>query len=227
MRGHDVEVAQHRLHNNRYGEFYKPSHTDGVYGPETAAATKHAKYALGFPGSQINQRYDAPLDSRLSGDRPLGAMYALRRRHRQKPPEPKGGNKVKAADLAVQEAGTHESGDSNCQKYGAWYGLNCAPWCAIFVSWCESHAGNTWFRYSYVPNIYSAAMHGDHGMSFTTHPVKGDLALFHFSGGEYPASHVGIVLDESPWKWISGNWSGAVSASTSSRESVVRFVRMP
>jgi len=45
MRGREVELAQHRLHNNRYGEFYKPSHTDGVYGPETAAATKHAKYA--------------------------------------------------------------------------------------------------------------------------------------------------------------------------------------
>src|SRR5205085_3819534 len=75
MRGREVELAQHRLHNNRYGEFYKPSHTDGVYGPETAAATKHAKYALGFPGSQITLRYDIELDLRLTGERPPAAMY--------------------------------------------------------------------------------------------------------------------------------------------------------
>jgi len=153
-------------------------------------------------------------------------MYALRRRNRRRPPEPRGATKAKAADLAVKEAGTRETG-SNCQKYGAWYGLNCAPWCAIFVSWCEAHAGNAWFRYSYCPNIYAAAMHGDHGMSFTTHPEKGDLALFHFPGGEYPASHVGIVLSENPWRFVSGNFSDQVEISTADRSDVVRFVRMP
>lgn len=223
--GNQIHRAQQTLHANKYGSFYKPNHNDGIYGPETAAATKHAKYALGFPGKQVNQNFDDALWVRLSGERPLGVAYALRRKNRRKPAQPTG-SKVKAADIAVGETGYRE-GPNNSNKFGAWYGLNNAPWCAIFVSYCEAHAGNDWFRFSYVPNIYDAALHGDHGMSFTTNPEKGDLCLFHFSGGEYPASHVGIVLDSNPWRWVSGNFSDAVTISTADRESVVRFVRLP
>ena len=31
---------------------------------------------------------------------------------------------------------------SNRTKYGQFYGLNGAPWCAIFVSWVFYHAGS-------------------------------------------------------------------------------------
>jgi hypothetical protein len=223
--GNQVHHAQQALHANKFSEFYKANNNDGIYGPETAAATKHAKYALGFPDKAVDQIYDDALDVRLTGARPLGSAYEKRRKDRKKA-SPKSGSKVKAVQLALKEVGYHE-GPNNANKFGREYGLDNQPWCAIFVSIMEKHAGNKWFRYSYCPNIYADALHGNNGMSFTTHPEEGDVALFHFSGGEYPCSHVGLVISANPWRWISGNFGDGVTVSTADRSSVVKFVRMP
>jgi len=223
MKGPNVRKAQQSLAKNRFGHFYEGK-IDGVYGPETAGATKEAKFKLGYPKREVNQHYDERLDGALNGRHDISPAMKVRRRHRTKPtPE---NNKAAAANLAVTFEGYHE-GANNANQFGAWYGLNNAPWCAIFVSYCEGHSGNDWFRYSYCPSIYSAAQSGVHGMRFTTKPEKGDLALFHFSGGEYPCSHVGIVLSESPWRWVSGNFGDSVDVSTADRLSVVKFVRLP
>lgn len=218
--GNQVQHAQHLLNSNRYGTFYKRNHNDGIYGPETAAATKHAKYALGFPDKEVNQRFDDPLEVRLSGERPLGAEYEDRRKKRKEQKKPDG-TKIKAVQLALEQVGYHE-GPNNANKFGEWYGLNHAPWCAIFASWCEEHVGNDWFHYSYCPNILSAAMHGDHGMSLTQHPEAGDLCLF-----GRPPHHVGLVVDNQPWRWVSGNWGDRVAVSTSRPSDLDYFVRMP
>lgn len=43
-------------------------------------------------------------------------------------------------NVALSQVGTgEESNGSN--KYGRWYGLDCQPWCQIFVSWCADAAG--------------------------------------------------------------------------------------
>lgn len=48
----------------------------------------------------------------------------------------------KVLQVAATEKGVKESpAGSNNQKYGAWYGLNGVPWCAIFVSWVFNAAG--------------------------------------------------------------------------------------
>ena len=52
----------------------------------------------------------------------------------------------KLVNLAYSQVGIYEGKDSkgnynNMQKYGAWYGNNGAPWCAMFVSWNWHHAG--------------------------------------------------------------------------------------
>lgn len=36
---------------------------------------------------------------------------------------------------------TKNAGSGNYTKYGAWYGLNPAPWCCMFVSWCANEVG--------------------------------------------------------------------------------------
>ena len=36
---------------------------------------------------------------------------------------------------------TANAGSANYTKYGAWYGVNPAQWCAMFVSYCVSQAG--------------------------------------------------------------------------------------
>ena len=36
---------------------------------------------------------------------------------------------------------TANAGSKNYTKYGAWYGLQAQPWCAMFVSWCADRAG--------------------------------------------------------------------------------------
>lgn len=39
-------------------------------------------------------------------------------------------------------------GDGNYSKYGEWYGLNPAQWCAMFVSWCAYMACKTAHNYA-------------------------------------------------------------------------------
>ncbi len=54
-----------------------------------------------------------------------------------------GGNGSQSAFVAVAkgEIGTTEQPiGSNQTKYGAWFGADGSPWCAIFVSWCAAQA---------------------------------------------------------------------------------------
>lgn len=36
---------------------------------------------------------------------------------------------------------TANAGSGNYTKYGKWYGVNPAPWCCMFVSWCANEVG--------------------------------------------------------------------------------------
>jgi len=53
MIGPDVEEAQRLLARNPFGNF-APGDLDGDYGPITADAVRRAKFALGYPASQVN-----------------------------------------------------------------------------------------------------------------------------------------------------------------------------
>lgn len=84
-----------------------------------------------------------------------------------------------------------KNGYNGYTKYGAWYGLNPAPWCGIFISWCGYTAGcldKVGGKIAYVPN-YTAYFNGRGKYrrrgSYT--PVPGDIVIF---GDE---AHVGIV----------------------------------
>ena len=186
MRGQKVKDAQWLLAgHNDWHDKPSPIHTyygriDGEYGPATAGASKRAKYWLGYPAAQLSSTFGELLFNLLTGESKLSPEFLANRQARLKKAE--NPVKLKALHLAEAEVGTKESPfGSNCQKYGQWYGMNCCPWCAIFVSWCISHSGHEW-KYSYVPNIHADAIRGRNGMSVTYHPEPGDLVCYTFAG---------------------------------------------
>jgi hypothetical protein len=185
IRGQKVKDAQYLLAgHNRTSSFVTPirpykGRIDGEYGPETALATKIAKYWLGYPTKAIDRRFGQQIYNLLK-DKELPDDYLERRKDRIA--EANQLLKIKALKFALDEQGNHESPyGSNCQKYGAWYGMNCVPWCAIFESYCICHVGGNW-RYSYVPNIVADAWAGRNGLHITRSPEPGDLVSYMFHG---------------------------------------------
>lgn len=103
----------------------------------------------------------------------------------------------KILDVACSQIGITESPPgSNRQKYGVWYGMNGAPWCAMFCSWVFEKAGCP------LPKIQTGAPSGAAYCPYIEQyarkyrqwqhtPRPGDLALFSF--GKNLAVHIGIV----------------------------------
>ena len=99
-------------------------------------------------------------------------------------------------NVAISQIGYVE-GKNNKTKYGAWYGLDNNPWCAMFISWCANNAGIlgtkipkyascttgfNWFKrkglISYKPSVgaigfvMSTSTHADH--TFIVEKVSGN-----------------------------------------------------
>jgi hypothetical protein len=113
-------------------------------------------------------------------------------------------------DVAIGEIGYSEQGN-NRTKYGAWYGMNGAAWCHMFVSWCANQAG---VKTSIVPKTASCS----NGMTWFKNkglfkykgkytPKRGDIIYFCSAG----SSHVGIV------EKVSGNTVHTVEGNTSNK----------
>lgn len=113
-------------------------------------------------------------------------------------------------DVAINEIGYSETGN-NQTKYGAWYGMNGAAWCHMFVSWCANQAG---VSTSIVPKTASTSV----GMQWFVNkglfkykgkytPKRGDIIYFKSAG----ASHVGIV------EYVSGSTVHTVEGNTSNK----------
>lgn len=129
-----------------------------------------------------------------------------------------GGSSLCIVEIAKAELGVTESED-NITKYGAWYGLDGEPWCAMFVSWCADQAN---VSTSVIKKTASCrTMCGQfesqnrffqstaNGGNYT--PVIGDILFVGTTSG-YP-THVGIVaLVEDGKVWMyDGNWQDKVS----------------
>lgn len=99
---------------------------------------------------------------------------------------------------AYEELGYAETGD-NDTKFGKWYGMNNAPWCAMFVSWVYNKVG--------LSNLVAASTKKgfascDLGLKWFTkknklvpvgQAVEGDIVFFQFDTDAQP-DHVGIVV---------------------------------
>jgi hypothetical protein len=113
--------------------------------------------------------------------------------------EPRGSSADARLAKARGELGVVESGD-NRTEYGAWYGMDGQPWCAMFVTWCDQLSGAPsrsfarGSRYAYVPYIVNDARLGVNGLAVTSSPKPGDVVCFDWAwDGEH--DHVGIVAE--------------------------------
>ena len=92
----------------------------------------------------------------------------------------------------------YKEGSNNNTYFGHWFGLNYAPWCAMFVSWSAAKAG---VSKSVVPRLSSAdrSWAKKQGVYYKSKqwggnytPQKGDLIYFSWSVRDY-ADHIGMV----------------------------------
>jgi len=105
---------------------------------------------------------------------------------------------------------------TNGNMFGAWYGMDFEPWCAMFVSYCYEHAGDggspTFARgvaYSYCPYVVSEARAKKNGLALTSSPEPGDLVVYDWHG-DGVFDHIGL-FDE----WAGGRTFYAVEGNTS------------
>ena len=124
---------------------------------------------------------------------------------------------LEKATNAQLESKTANAGSRNYTKYGAWYGLNPAAWCAEFVSWCfgqltGSKAGAQdmlcGFLWTSCTAMYSAFKKD--GRVFST-PKAGDIIVFNKAPGSSTMAHTGIVTEVKGGRvyTIEGNTSAA------------------
>ncbi len=182
--GADVQALQRRLRDLGFDS----GPDDGVFGPTTEAAVRAFQEGAGIEvdgivGPETRAALDANLEPRPADDysAPIGR---------------------RALAIALREIGTHEDPPgTNETPYGEWFGINGAPWCAIFVSWCFAHAGHPLARgahgpgvntkgCAYVPTI-AAWLRRTGQWVDTGDPQPGDLAIYNWDGGE--PDHIGIV----------------------------------
>lgn len=127
-----------------------------------------------------------------------------------------GGDTLRQAAIAKAKSylGYKESPPgTNGNMFGAWYGMNYEPWCAMFVSYCYEHAGGSpsfqqGQRYSYVPYIVDDARNNRNGLTRTSSPIPGDLVCYDWSrDGVY--DHVGLFEQGTSFSWnaVEGNTS--------------------
>lgn len=127
-------------------------------------------------------------------------------------------------DVARAELGTCEQPPgSNRTRYGAWYGMDGQPWCAMFVSWCAARAGAADIvpRHAYTP---SGAAWFQQRRQWGRAPRPGAIVYFQWPGMGRIA-HVGIVESvraDGAVVVLEGNTNGAGSRTGGT---VMRHVR--
>jgi len=122
-------------------------------------------------------------------------------------------------DTASAENGTKENpANSNKTKYGAWFGFDGAPWCAMFVSWVYHSAGHPLGKvetpngFKYCPSGYNFWKANNR---LTENPQPGDIVLFDWNG-DGTCDHTGIFI-----RWVEEGktfecWEGNTSINNDS-----------
>lgn len=203
--GQRVLHAQKVLNGgNVFGRDFHQGAVDGVFGEETGRSCLRAKKELGYPTRDITPTYGPYLDAFLTGEKKLTPAMLVRQKLRARA-KPYG---VPALVAAHSQIGVKESpAGSNRQKYGAWYGMNGVPWCAIFASWCYHQAGSS-LHYAYVPYVVADARAGRNGLRVVEVPQPGDLVCYDWDGGL--ADHMGLFearIGPSTFTAVEGNTS--------------------
>jgi hypothetical protein len=192
-----VREAQRLLARNPYGNF-EPGEIDGVYGPMTAAATKAAKWALGYPPKACDGIFGVKLAGFLRGN-PLPPSFAARRRERLK--QRQGHASLRARIVEVARWGIRNERQIHYQQLRPLDGLD-RPYklplhtdCSGFATLCYRWAGagedpnGGGFTGAYTGTMLT---HCRHIPRSAVRP--GDLVVW----GRYPGHHVALVLEPGP-----------------------------
>lgn len=123
-----------------------------------------------------------------------------------------------------------KEGPNNNTKFGAWYGLNYEPWCAMYLSWCAHQIGadDVVGKFAYCPSWVNwfKARGQWHGPNEAVRP--GDIVFFTWDGGPV-ADHVGIARESAAAgesiPTTEGNTSSGASGSQGNGDGVYQRVR--
>ena len=106
--------------------------------------------------------------------------------------------------LATAFADQHyKEGKGNDSVFGKWYGMNGAPWCAMFVSYCFNKAGAGNLVAAGNPKGFASCsvgvrwFQGHKRLVNAKSAQPGDVVFFNFTGSGTP-DHVGIVVSNDP-----------------------------
>ena len=190
IKGAEVTVAQSVLKDLGYYN----GKIDSVYGQQTAAATKAAKWDLGYAEKNVTATFDGVLlEFLISKKKPT---LLMKRRASIRHNKSTVGDK--ALDVATRYIGVSEDPPgSNKVMFSAWYGM-IGPWCAMFVTYCFVKSDSKSFvkgsKYAYCPYILADAKASRNGLRIipTTSARTGDIVLFDWNK-DGTADHVGIV----------------------------------
>jgi hypothetical protein len=208
MTGDDVVFAQRLL--KRHGDY--DGDLDGEFGILSSQACKDAQSRLGY--LRPKRTFATPLEKFLSGKaEPTAAMK--KRGIEWEKREASGQNlRLRAVAEMKKLIGTVEDPPgSNRTTVGTFYGFQ-GEWCAMAVTMAYVKAGSTGFargaRWSFVPDIVSAARGGQFGLSVTADPQPGDLVCYDLDGSNFATgdNHVGIYLERTgatTFQTIEGN----------------------
>ena len=136
--------------------------------------------------------------SKFSGDTAVG------RQNNMAMPQNMAGDTKRMVDIALEQVGYRERnadgsyGNGNRTKFGAWYGMDGQPWCAMFVSWAADQAG---LLNNIVPKhastLAGANAYRERGLYAPQEsgyiPREGD-AIYFYSPSKGRIGHVGIVV---------------------------------
>ncbi len=238
-RGPLVREAQRLLTFNAYRNF-RPGPLDGVYGPQTAAAVRAAKSALGYEPENITHAYGRYLHAYLLGAAPLTKEQQRRveKRRRQELEKPLG---LRAMEGMIGRLGTVESpAHSNNILYSRWYMRNDAGWrsggpphCMMGVSYEHDLVGSVAFaqgeRWSYCPFFLRDADAGRYGLRIVDVPDPGDIILFEWGdSGRSEPDHVGFVEKHgaSSDETVESNVEDGIRRKTRDHEFRTAYVRV-
>lgn len=120
---------------------------------------------------------------------------------------------LEKATNAQLDSKTANAGKNNFTKYGAWYGVNGQPWCAMFVSWVFYVAGLLYLiggKWSWVPSMADwFKIRGQYFARGAKPPQAGDIIFFG------SADHVGLV------EYVSGNYVHTIEGNTSGGSTLI------
>ena len=190
MVGVDVASAQTILKNLGYYN----GKMDGIYGQQSAAATKAAKWDLGYAEKNVTSVFDdALLNFLIDLSKPT---LLMRRRAAIRHNKNTLGDK--ALDVASRYIGvSEEPAGSNKVMFSEWYGMT-GPWCAMFVTYCFVQAKSKSFikgsKYAYCPYVLADAKASRNGLRVIpkADARTGDIVLFDWNK-DGVADHIGIV----------------------------------